>query len=90
MSSKPLKQIAIDEENYLALKNLGRAGDSYNDVITEILKKTGARSARSKEAQDSKGKSDAEKRLKSQEQIAEKLAIKELLTGIHAKKEVVI
>jgi hypothetical protein len=30
--------IAVSEENYLILKRLGRAGDSFNDVITEILK----------------------------------------------------
>jgi predicted CopG family antitoxin len=34
-----LRQIAVDESNYLALKQLGRAGDSFNDVITEVLKK---------------------------------------------------
>ena len=38
MSSK-LRQIAIDEGNYQALKELGLAGDSFNDVISEILKK---------------------------------------------------
>jgi predicted CopG family antitoxin len=30
--------IAVSEENYLALKKLGSAGDSFNDVITEVLK----------------------------------------------------
>jgi predicted CopG family antitoxin len=43
MSSKTLKQIAVDEENYQALKNLGKAGDSFNDVVTEVLEKIGAR-----------------------------------------------
>jgi len=38
MSSTRLKQIAISEENYLKLKKMGDAGDSFNDVITEILK----------------------------------------------------
>lgn len=38
MSYKTLKQIAIDERNYFALKNLGKAGDSFNDVITKLLK----------------------------------------------------
>ena len=36
MSTK-LRQIAVDESNYLALKQLGRAGDSFNDVISELL-----------------------------------------------------
>jgi predicted CopG family antitoxin len=31
--------IAVSRENYLALKGLGSAGDSFNDVITEVLKK---------------------------------------------------
>jgi predicted CopG family antitoxin len=34
-----LKMIAVSEDNYLALKSLGRAGDSFNDVVTEVLKK---------------------------------------------------
>jgi predicted CopG family antitoxin len=33
-----LKQIAVSEENYLILKGLGHAGDSFNDVISEVLK----------------------------------------------------
>jgi predicted CopG family antitoxin len=33
-----LKQIAISEENYILLKSLGKAGDSFNDVVTKILK----------------------------------------------------
>lgn len=37
--SKNLKQIAVSEENYFILKRLGTAGDSFNDVITEVLKK---------------------------------------------------
>lgn len=33
-----LKTIAISAENYQELKSLGKAGDSFNDVITQILK----------------------------------------------------
>jgi len=40
MLSKTLKQIAISEENYQKLKKMGCAGDSFNDVITEILKES--------------------------------------------------
>jgi len=40
MSSKNLKQIVVSEENYFKLKKFGLAGDSFNDVITEILKET--------------------------------------------------
>jgi predicted CopG family antitoxin len=39
MSLKTLKLIAVSEDNYLALKRLGSAGDSFNDVVTEVLKK---------------------------------------------------
>ena len=39
MSLKTLKMIAVSTENYLALKRLGSAGDSFNDVVTEVLKK---------------------------------------------------
>ncbi|CAN5532515.1 hypothetical protein BH18THE2_BH18THE2_26240 [soil metagenome] len=38
MNYKTLKMIAVSEENYLALKKLGSAGDSFNDVVTEVLK----------------------------------------------------
>jgi hypothetical protein len=38
MTYKSLKMIAVSEENYLTLKRLGRAGDSFNDVITVILR----------------------------------------------------
>ena len=33
-----LKQIAISEENYFILKSRGKTADSFNDVISEILK----------------------------------------------------
>jgi hypothetical protein len=33
------KLIAVSDENYLALKRLGMAGDSFNDVLTQILNK---------------------------------------------------
>jgi hypothetical protein len=32
--------IAVSEWNYLALKKLGSAGDSFNDVVTEVLKQS--------------------------------------------------
>jgi len=31
------KNICIFESNYKLLKELGRAGDSFNDVLTKIL-----------------------------------------------------
>lgn len=43
-SQKTLKLIAVSEENYHTLKSLGGAGDSFNDVITKVLKQVGARS----------------------------------------------
>jgi predicted CopG family antitoxin len=36
--SKKLKHITVSEKNYLTLKELGKAGDSFNDVVTEVLK----------------------------------------------------
>jgi predicted CopG family antitoxin len=33
-----LKLIAVTPENYWHLKTLGKAGDSFNDVVTKILK----------------------------------------------------
>jgi predicted CopG family antitoxin len=40
MSVKALKHITVDEQNYLILKRLGSAGDSFNDVISGLLKST--------------------------------------------------
>jgi predicted CopG family antitoxin len=37
--SPKLRQIAVNEDNYQALKELGQTGDSFNDVITAVLKK---------------------------------------------------
>jgi predicted CopG family antitoxin len=36
-----LKSIAVSEDNYQTLKNLGRAGDSLNDVITDLIRRRG-------------------------------------------------
>jgi predicted CopG family antitoxin len=36
---KNLKHITVNEEVYQKLKNLGKAGDSFNDVLTKILEK---------------------------------------------------
>jgi hypothetical protein len=33
-----LKHIVVSENNYLILKALGNAGDSFDDVVTEVLK----------------------------------------------------
>ncbi|MGI0033118.1 MAG: hypothetical protein ACRD97_07595 [Nitrososphaeraceae archaeon] len=37
MSKNSLKLIAVSPENYQSLKNLGKAGDSFNDVVTKLL-----------------------------------------------------
>jgi predicted CopG family antitoxin len=33
-----LKRIVVSEHNYLALKRLGQAGDSFNDVISKLFR----------------------------------------------------
>jgi predicted CopG family antitoxin len=38
-NSKKLRLIAVDEENYRALQLLGHTPESFNDVITKILKR---------------------------------------------------
>ena len=38
MSSNSLRHIVISQENYRELKNLGKAGDSFNDVIKTLLR----------------------------------------------------
>lgn len=34
----PLKHIVVSEKNFQKLKNLGKAGDSFNDVISNLLR----------------------------------------------------
>jgi hypothetical protein len=36
-SSKGLKTVAIDKENYLALRRLGYTGESFNTVIGRLI-----------------------------------------------------
>lgn len=36
---KKLKLIAISFENYYSLKELGKTGDSFNDVVTILLRR---------------------------------------------------
>lgn len=38
---KQTRHIVISEKNYLVLKTLGNVGDTFDDVITKILKKEG-------------------------------------------------
>ena len=35
--------MVIDHKNYMQLEKLDHAGDSFNDIITEVLAKIGAR-----------------------------------------------
>jgi predicted CopG family antitoxin len=35
--SKNFKNIVISEQNYQALKLMGNVGDSFNDVITNLI-----------------------------------------------------
>jgi predicted CopG family antitoxin len=37
-SRNQFKNITVSDTNYFALKALGQAGDSYNDVITKLLR----------------------------------------------------
>jgi len=37
MMQKSFKHIIVDEENYQSLRNRGKAGDSFNDVIRKLL-----------------------------------------------------
>ena len=39
VNSNRLTTISISYENYYTLKRLGGAGDSFNDVLTNVLKK---------------------------------------------------
>jgi predicted CopG family antitoxin len=37
-NSYKMHNIAIDDENYQTLKALGSVGDSFNDVVTRLIK----------------------------------------------------
>jgi len=36
--NKSYKQILIDDDSYNSLKDLGRTGDSFNSVISKLIK----------------------------------------------------
>jgi predicted CopG family antitoxin len=36
-NQKNLTTISVTRDNYLLLKNLGKTGDTFNDVITRLL-----------------------------------------------------
>jgi len=38
LMQKNLTTISISKSNYEILKNLGKTGDSFNDVLTRLLK----------------------------------------------------
>ena len=59
MRSK-LKRIVISEHNYLALKRLGYAGDSFNDVISKLLRIERSYQEMKKQQQQEQQKSDDE------------------------------
>lgn len=40
LKNMKLKHIVVSEENYEKLKKLGKFHNSFNDVITDVLKKT--------------------------------------------------
>jgi predicted CopG family antitoxin len=42
MMNAKLKQIAVSKQNYILLKSLGQAGDSFNDVVSQLLKSAAA------------------------------------------------
>ncbi|MGD9532199.1 MAG: antitoxin VapB family protein [Candidatus Nitrosocosmicus sp.] len=37
---KRFKQVVVSEEIYESLKNYGKFGDSFNDIVTRILEKS--------------------------------------------------
>jgi hypothetical protein len=59
MRSK-LKRIVISEHNYLALKRLGYAGDSFNVVISKLLRIERSYQEMKKQQQQEQQKSDDE------------------------------
>jgi predicted CopG family antitoxin len=40
-SNEFIINVEVERVSYQALKNMGRAGDSFNDVITYLVKKAG-------------------------------------------------
>ena len=66
---RKLTTISISRENYLTLKELGCAGDSFNDVITEILKKKALPQIRSGLATTNESEADGATRIISEDDL---------------------
>ena len=45
MDSVKLTTLAVTRENYACTKELGRTGDSFNDVLSRILKERSSKKA---------------------------------------------
>jgi predicted CopG family antitoxin len=56
-----LKRIVISEHNYLALKRLGQAGDSFNDVVSKLLQVYRAYKEEKKQDEQQQQENDYEK-----------------------------
>src|SRR5215216_2093861 len=56
--SSRFKRIVISERNYLALKKLGYAGDSFNDVISKLLRIEGIYQEMKKQQEEQQQESD--------------------------------
>jgi predicted CopG family antitoxin len=55
LKSNKFKNVAVSQNNYQILKSLGRAGDSFNDVITKLLLKKRSRNQENVEFRDREG-----------------------------------
>lgn len=64
-----LKRIVISEHNYLALKKLGYAGDSFNDVVSRLLRVYRAYKEEKKQEEQQQQENDYEKYIKNNDRL---------------------
>lgn len=76
-----LKRIVISEHNYLALKKVGYAGDSFNDVVSRLLQvyRTYEEKKRQEEKQQQQ-ENDYEKYITNNDELPFPVSISELVT----------
>jgi predicted CopG family antitoxin len=76
-----LKRIVVSEHNYLALKRLGQAGDSFNDVVSRLLQVY--RAYQEKKRQEEKQQqqaNDYEKYMTNNDELPFSVSFSELFT----------
>jgi len=81
-----LKRIVISEHNYLALKKIGYAGDSFNDVVSRLLQVYRAYQEEKNQQEQQQQENDGDEYITNKEELPFPVSVSELL-GEHDRQQ---